>query len=52
MSELSTFEGSSKPRNFFWSALEANFAICGMDEGTYSWDDEEEVFAGFTVEVA
>ena len=32
---------------FFWSALEANFAVCRMDGGTFSWD---EVFAGFTVE--
>ena len=36
---------------FFWgSALEANFAVCRMDWGAFSWDDEEEVFTGFTVE--
>ena len=27
--------------------MEANFAVCRMDGGTFSWD---EVFAGFTVE--
>ena len=30
--------------------MEANFAVCKMDGGAFSWDDEEEVFAGFTAE--